>query len=205
MAFANRSAGRTVAVVVAAAVALLGGGTGRADDDVEDISQQLTMDAASGSAGVILCGLKLFYPHASTNFPGQVDVKARIDCSSPVPTLTMSLGLYYFGLQKDLQHFATLWDSSLAGRAMADCVSGDYQGIMDFMIEYPPGYRRINDSGTIPGRSVSVSCRGIAGGGDGSGGGGDPGTGGGGGGMCTCDGGFEMPCDLCSGTGPKES
>jgi hypothetical protein len=90
---------------------------------------------------IITCSLTIDYPHESSHVPATVNVVAHWSCTSAVASLSMSVQLFYAGLQIGSGRASNTGQASLNGNAAATgCISGYYSGAVVGSVVFPPGY-----------------------------------------------------------------
>jgi hypothetical protein len=111
-------------------------------------------------AATITCTLNIDNPHHSTHVPGTANVEANVSCTAPV--YSIELTIYLFDLthgRGEEDEFTNAGVASLSGNVAIDpCESGEYEGLAETTVTWPPGYTPSPQTWDVESPDVAISC-----------------------------------------------
>jgi hypothetical protein len=113
---------------------------------------------------VIVCdlveALRIGHPHKSHHEPRNVNVVATVTCSQAVPNISLTVRLYRNGKKANSQTHRVFGKKFIKGNASAGCkgTAGNYQGMADTRVVFPPRYVPPVESGHVKSKVVKVNC-----------------------------------------------
>ena len=125
------------------------------------LSSVTSTSLAGAASGGVVCSLELDYPHNSTHVRGTVNVVARVVCSSPVSSISLSPQLYppvpYAPIAGTPVIVADT-SSAQANAASTFCTNGTWQGWASWSVVFPPGDTPPTGSGAAFGPTAPITC-----------------------------------------------
>lgn len=106
------------------------------------------------------CTLSIDNPHHSTHVPGTANVETHVSCTAPVSSI--DLVIYLFDLTRgraEEDEFYNAGEASLDGNVAIDpCISGDYEGLAETTVTWPPGFTPSPQTWDVESPIVAVPC-----------------------------------------------
>lgn len=158
--FATRLVGGLMLLVALAAVVGVPGALSAKEPQTLTITAVRTSESGEAAAqATITCNHSIGNPHKSTHNPQNVNVVSRIQCSAPVPSLSINpIRLYRNFFQVASGSNSRVWQASVQANAATLCIPANYDGRSWGYISFPPGYQPSAWSGTVSSSLVYVSC-----------------------------------------------
>ena len=125
------------------------------------LSSATSTSVAGATSGEIVCHLELDNPHNSSHGTGTVNVIARVLCTSPVSSISLSPKLYppvpYAPIAGTPDNVANT-SSAKANAASTFCTNGTWQGWASWSVVFPPGDTPATGSGAAFGPTAPITC-----------------------------------------------
>ena len=116
--------------------------------------------SADVPATTITCTLTIDNPHHSTHVPGTANVVSGVSCGAPVSSIELTIYLFDFTHGRgEEDEFSNVGAASLSGNVAIDpCESGDYEGLAETTVTWPPGYTPSPQTWDEESPVVPISC-----------------------------------------------
>ncbi len=106
----------------------------------------------------ITCVITVDDPHNSRHVPDNVNVSSKIQCTSPVASLSIGVSLFQFGFPVSYGGDSNFGYPFITANAATLCVSGTYFAVANGTVVFPPGYWPIGGNIQQISRQVDIRC-----------------------------------------------
>ena len=107
----------------------------------------------------ITCTLTIDFPHKSSHDPGYVKVTAKIGCTAPVTSASVTVQLYQSGTLVNVNTVTTTGSALVVGNTKTPCRNGSYQGVGTGTVKFPPTYLPpVATLGPVPSGITTIKC-----------------------------------------------
>ncbi|MCW2916675.1 MAG: hypothetical protein JWN52_4743 [Actinomycetia bacterium] len=113
---------------------------------------------SAARAARISCTLTISNPHNSLHRPKNINVIAPVSCSSTVAHIKLTVRLYRNGKKVKAKRFNKSSTKFLKGTASMGCKNGNYQGVADVRVTFPPRYLPAVTTGHLVSKTLKISC-----------------------------------------------
>ncbi len=110
------------------------------------------------SGNVITCVLQVNNPHQSSHVLGAVNVTATWTCTEPVSYLSLTVDLFWQGLQYASGTAEAGGRAYIQGNAATGCIPGYWHATASGTVVFPPGYQPQSSFLAVQSPTVLISC-----------------------------------------------